>query len=136
MALEGIFATPALTPAIGAPWQTTAVYGMPLLNKGMFTATPNGGGYILVDQVQTEQAAAERILPPPLSYAGVLFGLLQFPDSPSPGVPSTPLPAEPNQTKPLMMSQMTPSTTPSPSHHIYHQSQFQAMHTAMQLQLS
>ena len=57
----------------------------------------NGGGYIWVDPEQLEQAAAERTLPPPLSYAGVLLGLLPLPDAPTPVVPSTP-PASKAQT--------------------------------------
>ena len=38
-AFEGNFLTPALTPAYGARWQTTTVYGALSLNKRMFTAT-------------------------------------------------------------------------------------------------
>ena len=73
----------------------------------------NGSGYIWVDPELLEQAAAQRTLPPPLSYAGVLLGLLPSPDAPTPVAPSSPPPA--NQIIPLIMPQTTHSTTPSPS---------------------
>ncbi len=66
----------------------------------------NGGGYIWVDPELLKQAAAERTLPPPLSYAGVLLRLLPLPVHLRLLSPPPP---------PLMMSQMTPSTTQLPS---------------------
>jgi hypothetical protein len=50
----------------------------------------NGGGYIWVDPDQLAQAAAENTLPSPLSYAGVLLGLLALPDAPTPVIPTIP----------------------------------------------
>ena len=64
----------------------------------------NGGGYIWVDPDLVAQAAAENIPPSPLSYAGVLLGLLPLPDVPAAAVPS---PAKSNLT--------TPPSSPSPS---------------------
>ena len=59
----------------------------------------NGGGYIWVDPEQLEQAAAKQTLPPPLSCAGVLLGLLPSPDAPTPVV---------------VPAQIIPATTPPP----------------------
>jgi len=73
----------------------------------------NGGGYIWVEPEQLEQAAAEQTLPPPLSCAGVLLGLLSSPDTPSPVFPAIPSPAKPNLTNSLM-PQMIPATTSPP----------------------
>ena len=65
----------------------------------------NGSGYIWVDPEQLAQAAAESILTSPLSYAGVLLGLLPLPDVPASAVPAIPSP----------LSQLTIVTPSSPS---------------------
>jgi hypothetical protein len=68
--------------------------------KNMYCNT-NGVGYIWVDPEQLAQAAAENTLPSPhslpspLSYAGVLLGLLSLPDASTPVVPTIPSPASP-----------------------------------------
>ena len=77
----------------------------------------NGGGYIWVDPEQLAQAAAENILPSPLSYAGVLLGLLPRPDHdvPAAAVPATPSPAKSNLTTPLPQLTFVTPSSPSPS---------------------
>jgi hypothetical protein len=71
-------------------------------------------GYIWIDPAQLKLAAAKRTLPPSLSYAGVLPGLLPSPDAPIPIAAAPPSPEKPNQTKPLI-SQMTPKPSSFPS---------------------
>ncbi len=61
----------------------------------------NGGGYIWVDPDKLAQADAENTLPSPLSYAGVLLGLLALPDAPTPVIPTIPSPAKSNLTNPF-----------------------------------
>ena len=77
----------------------------------------NGGGYIWVDPEQLAQAAAENILPSPLSYAGVLLGLLPLPDHdvPAAAVPAIPSPAKSNLTTPLLQLTFVTPSSPSPS---------------------
>jgi hypothetical protein len=72
----------------------------------------NGCGYIWVDPEQLAQAAAENALLSPLSYAGVLLGLLSLPLTPTPVVPTIPSPAKSNLTKPLLPQPTT--VTPLP----------------------
>jgi hypothetical protein len=72
------------------------------------------GGIIWINPALLEQAAAERTPPPPLSYAGVLLGLLPLPEAPAAVAPFSPPPAA-NQPTHLTIPQMTPSTIPSPS---------------------
>ncbi len=79
----------------------------------------NGGGYIWVDPEKLAQAAAENILPSPLSYAGVLLGLLSLPDSPSPAPAASalPLPTQADHTIPQspQMTKVTPTSSPPSS---------------------
>ncbi len=93
MVLEGIFATQAFTSTTGPLLRVTATYGTPSLNKSR------------VDPEQLAQSAAENILPPPLSYAGVLLGFLPLPDVPAAAVPAIPSPAKSNITTPLLANQ-------------------------------
>jgi hypothetical protein len=74
----------------------------------------NGGGYIWVDPDQLAQAAAENTLPSPLSYAGVLLGLLALPDAPTPVIPTIPSPAKSNPLLP-QPTKVTPLPPSPPS---------------------
>jgi hypothetical protein len=49
-------------------------------------------------------------LPSPLSYAGVLLGLLALPDAPTPVIPTIPSPAKSNPLLPQPTKVVTPIT--------------------------